>query len=51
MVRRGAVTLTDANERLNTVPLPEVPPYAVVPYRVALDKTKPAVGFAPSLLV
>ncbi len=44
-------TLTDSSDRLNTVPLPELPPYAVVPYRVLPDKIKPADGLAPSLLV
>src|SRR5437762_3495317 len=38
------------NERLNTVPLPELPPASAVPYKVSPDKTKPH-GFAPSLLV
>src|SRR5437762_2554792 len=38
-------------ERLNTVPLPELPPVVVVPYRVSPDKIKPACGCAPSLLV
>ena len=40
-----------ANFRLNTVPLPVTPPYGVVPYKVLPDKTKPADGLAPSLLV
>src|SRR5205814_495006 len=39
----------DANERLNTVPLPELPPSTVVPYRVLPDKTKSPYGLAPSL--
>ena|ERR1039458_1637601 len=43
MVSRGL------NERLNTVPLPPVPPEYVVPYRVLLDKIKPPYGLAPSL--
>src|SRR2546422_2343773 len=37
------------NERLNTVPLPELPPHCAVPYRVLTDKINPAVGSAPSL--
>src|SRR5665213_4465163 len=37
------------NERLNTVPLPELPPCAAVPYRVLPDKINPAYGVAPSL--
>src|SRR5262245_12395760 len=44
MVKRGA------NERLNTVPLPEVPPPNAVPYRVLPDKINSAHGLAPSLL-
>ena len=36
--------LTDPNERLNTVPLPELPPNAAVPYRVLPDKINPAFG-------
>jgi len=40
-----------ANERLNTVPLPELPPPVAVPYRVLSAKIKPAYGLAPSLLV
>src|SRR5258706_257615 len=43
--------LTAPNERLNTVPLPELPPLLAVPYRVLPDKTNPADGVAPSLLV
>src|SRR5450759_5168644 len=49
MVSCGA--LTDPNERLNTVPLPELPPQYAVPYRVLPDKINPANGSAPSLLV
>ena len=41
--------LTDPNERLNIVPLPELPPWLAVPYRVLPDKINPASGFAPSL--
>src|SRR6266446_3513550 len=33
----------------NTVPLPEPPPPAVVPYRVSPAKINPATGSAPSL--
>ena len=43
---------------LNTVPSSEVPPFSgvlppeyAVPYKVLPDKTNPAVGYAPSLLV
>src|SRR5258708_21677769 len=39
------------NERLNTVPLPELPPCTVVPYSVLPDKSNPARGAAPSLLI
>ena len=39
------------NKRPNTVPWPELPPPAAVPYRVLPDKINPAYGFAPSLLV
>src|SRR5450759_469665 len=39
------------NERLNTVPLPELPPPYAVPYRVLPDKINPPYGVAPSLLV
>src|SRR5450759_1303740 len=38
-----------SNERLNTVPAPELPPSSVVPYRVVTDKINPACGFNPSL--
>ena len=51
IVRCDPLTLADPNDRLNTVPLPELPPYAVVPYRMLPDTTKPADGLAPSLLV
>src|SRR5438445_11596487 len=37
------------SERLNTVPLPEVPPYVAVPCRVLLDIIRPPTGLAPSL--
>src|SRR6266446_5794986 len=37
------------NEILNTVPLPEVPPYLAVPCSVLLDKIRPPTGLAPSL--
>src|SRR5579859_155483 len=36
--------------RLNTVPLPQMPPPAVVPYSVLFNKIKPACGDAPSPL-
>jgi hypothetical protein len=51
MVRVGTGALTDPNERLNTVPSPELPPQPAVPYRVVPDKINPAYGLAPSLLV
>src|ERR1035437_4194670 len=35
----------------NTVPLPELPPYYAVPYRVLPDTINPAYGVAPSLLI
>src|SRR6266568_4175271 len=35
----------------NTVPLPELPACAAVPYKVLPDKIKPAYGLAPSLAV
>src|ERR1035437_6976542 len=38
-----------SNERLITVPLPELPPISAVPYRVLLDKINPATGNDPSL--
>src|SRR5260221_9445588 len=41
--------LTDPNERLNTVPIPTLPPKAAVPYRVLPDKINQAAGLAPSL--
>ena len=37
--------------RLNNVPLPHLPPLHAVPYKVFPDKSNPAVGFAPSILV
>jgi hypothetical protein len=43
--------LTDRNERLNTVPWPELPPYSVVPYRVLPDKINAAHVVHPSLKV
>ena len=33
----------------NTVPSPQLPPLAAVPYRVLPDKINPAYGLAPSL--
>ena len=39
------------NKRLNTVPLPELPPLGAVPYSVMPDKIKLACGPAPSVLV
>src|SRR5690349_24225988 len=35
----------------NTVPPPELPAAAAVPYSVLPDKTSPAFGFAPSTLI
>ena len=37
-------------ERLNTMPVPLVPPPSAVPYRVLPDKISPASGCAPSML-
>src|SRR5581483_11497925 len=37
------------NERLNTVPLPKLPPKEVVPYRMLPDKINPPFGLVPSL--
>ena len=34
--------------KLKTVPLPELPPEAAVPYRILPDKTKSVCGLAPS---
>src|SRR2546425_2224200 len=45
------VSCGSGNERLNTVPQPELPPSLAVPYRVLPDKINPANGIAPSLLV
>src|SRR5438874_812774 len=45
------VSLGAGNERLNTVPLPELPPNDVVPYKVLPDKIKLAYGYTPSLLM
>src|SRR5262245_29293722 len=45
MVRRGA------KERQKTVPLPELPPEVVVPYRALPDRSRVPEGCAPSLLV
>ena len=39
------------SERLNTVPLSELPPPVAVPYKVLPDRIKPAFGKTPSLLV
>src|SRR5260370_38542096 len=35
------------NGRLNAVPLPELPPNRVVPYRVLFVKITPPIGLAP----
>ena len=51
MVSVGAGALTDPNVRLNTVPLPELPPPIAVPNRVLPDKTKLPFGAPPSLLL
>lgn len=48
IVSCGGVT---GREMVNSVPLPQLPPYCVVPYKVFCDKTNPAAGLAPSLLV
>src|SRR6266496_1688085 len=39
------------NERLKTVPLSALPPAFAVPYRVLPERTNPAAGKAPSLLI
>ena len=49
MVSCGRVT--GLGERLNTVPPPQTPPSAAVPYKAPPDKINPACGQAPSLLV
>src|ERR1039458_10856348 len=49
IVSCGGGALTDPNERLNTVPLPEPPPADAVPYKVLPHKINPACGEAPSL--
>jgi hypothetical protein len=41
----------NGSERLNTVPLPVLPPLSAVPYSVLPDKINPETGLAPSLLV
>src|SRR5881396_1940409 len=46
----GVMVSCGRNERLNTVPLPELPPEYAVPYRVLPDKINPACGLTPSLL-
>ena len=51
MLSCGAEGLTGPNEKLNTVPIPLVPPFSVVPYKALPAKVKPAWGLAPSLLV
>ena len=43
--------ITEGKERLNTVPLPAVPPSSVVPYNFPPDIVKPARGLAPSQFV
>src|SRR2546426_899246 len=48
IVSCGAAT---GKVRLNTVPLPELPPLPAVQYRVFPDRIKPACGKAPSLLI
>ena len=47
----AAGALTDPNERLNIVPLPEPPPLYAVPYSELPDETNPACGLAPSPFV
>ena len=46
IVNCGGLT---GNDRLNTVPLPELPPPYASPYKVLPDNNKPAKGSAPSL--
>ena len=45
---RIIVSWGGGNERLNTVPLYELPPADAVPYRALADKINPACGVAPS---
>ena len=46
IVSRGALTVP--NVRLNTVPLPELPPPNTAPYRVLPDKSNSDWGLLPS---
>ena len=41
--------IDDGSVKLNTVPLPELPPLFAVPYRILPDITNSASGSAPSL--
>src|SRR5438874_730557 len=50
-VPEGTIVSCGRNERLNTVPLPELPPCSAVAYRVLPAKINPPCGPAPSLLV
>src|SRR2546428_294993 len=45
----GIMVSCGGNERLNTVPFPELPPCFEVPYRVLPYKVNSANGLAPSL--
>ena len=47
----GMIVSWGGMKRLNTVPLPELPPPYAVPYTLLPDNFKPADGLAPSLLV
>ena len=48
---QGMIVSCGGTKRLNTVPLPELPPFCAVPYSVLPDKTRQAIGLAPSQLV
>ncbi len=47
----GMIVSWGGMKRLNTVPLPALPPPYAVPYTLLPDNIKPADGLAPSLLV
>src|SRR5436189_103441 len=51
LVPEGVMVSCGRNERLNIVPLPELPPSDAVPYRVLPDTINSAYDVAPSLLV
>src|SRR6266496_2556929 len=51
LVPEGTMVSCGRNERLNTVPLPELPPLLAVPYRALANNINLAYGEAPSLLM